>query len=767
MKQCQGDWSKEQIKELLKARKVTRNDTLGSIYEDEEDANAVLKDKTGLAWWLREFMGSKEMDITVEERMKYSVGRGMVVFGSPECLDELAREVYSVKSIVHKFLIGVLSTSLPVSLPYPVLLTLAKLICSSGGASKFGWVSLGKASHLVESKYINRVYLALLDVYNVFREIMFKHAAETLSPNFHKKFTFLRSSLARNLTLVESFHQATFNEDPLAEKIFYKELKTVNITMEPSKLSEIIFKTRNPLDRLMVSGDNVFTVQAKRQGHEAGLFLSVHNLATGDLVKKFSAVPLTFLAGQTVNFCTRLCVLGNLVAISLTHGYPKPSPSSRDLVFVVDWIEEKVVMRQTVKHSSPFVAAVKARREEYYNDDESDHEDIDDYSYEEEYLVNSSLEVSLSIRNDKLFLLHKEVVLPELEYVSELDSWGQYVRIWGLDGEMVQELHDIRVIDLHAGLLIYEEAEDKNSSETGFTRFGEIQVVVKWLDLCSGNIFRVDTGCIKPEYSIARHTIGDTLVLQYFHGHDEITFIKLDPVSFTTSSQKVACPVLTSGGGVGSEVKIQLFADNLIGFSHPLVSPSLEGRLPNNITRWVLARAGSEKLLAEVFIANANLDDEDAKPNGHHVLAPADNIVQEGHRMVVMKEKDLKVTLSQYEFENSAIEAITWDETIANTIVEKVEIAKKVVEEQKAHINILEVLAMERKRVTGSLVNWCGSFGFLRLHDYPDASNVFVHISKIRQPRPFLTPGIKMEVSLEKDFVKNKVRGVAARVLFF
>jgi hypothetical protein len=40
-------------------------------------------------------------------------------------------------------------------------------------------------------------------------------------------------------------------------------------------------------------------------------------------------------------------------------------------------------------------------------------------------------------------------------------------------------------------------------------------------------------------------------------------------------------------------------------------------------------------------------------------------------------------------------------------------------------------------RVKGSLVKWCGSFGFLKLDDQPEASNVFIHINEIRLVEKF------------------------------
>merc|ERR1719186_1377970 len=292
MDQCQGNWSKEQTTKLLRTRQVTRDEP--RIQEDDEKD----PDTTGMGWWLSHFVGVRETEMSVEDRMRYSVGRGMAVFGSLECLDQLAREIYNVKNLVHKFIIGVCSSTLPVVLPYPVLLSVSKLLlCSSGGVTKLGWISMEKSSQLVESKYVNRVYLAMLDIYNVIREIMFKHAGITMSPNFPNKFAFLRSSLARNVALLESFHQLTVNEEPEMDKIFYKEFKMLKFKLEPSKLPEIGVQKRMNRDRMVVSGDHIFIVHAKGEDKEAGLILAVHLLETGEIFKQFTAVPLSILSG--------------------------------------------------------------------------------------------------------------------------------------------------------------------------------------------------------------------------------------------------------------------------------------------------------------------------------------------------------------------------------------------------------------------------------------------------------------------------------------
>eukprot|EP00092_Neocalanus_flemingeri_P026280 GFUD01028489.1.p1 GENE.GFUD01028489.1~~GFUD01028489.1.p1 ORF type:complete len:936 (+),score=258.82 GFUD01028489.1:51-2858(+) len=785
MKQCHGDWSKEKIRTLLSARKVTRKDASGEFEDEEQD------------WWFTQFLGAKEIEISVEDRMRYSVGRGMLVFGSLDTLAQLDREIYGVKNLVQKFLIRVLSSSLPVALPYPVLLCLSKLICSSGGGTKVGWAGRERASQLVESKYVNMVYLAVLDIYNVVLEIMFKHAAETISPNFPEKFAFLRSTLARNLALLESFHQLTGHEEPQGEKVHYQVLKEMEFKIETSKLRQIVLQKRFARDRVVVSGDNIFIVNAKGEDMEAGLVLAVHHLKTGEVIKQFTAIAQSLLSGNKYTMCTRLFVLDEFVCLSLSQGYPKASISSRDQVFLVNWVEEKIVMKQTVSHSSQLQDAVK-EREDFFNhsDSETDSDYLNTSYDDDDDMVNTSLGVSLTKKADKVFLLHSEVVLPELGCMSEMEDWGQHVKIFGLPKDrLLHELTNVRVLDLHAGLVIYEAAKEKHSNgkkKQVLTKLNDCDVVVKWLDLVTGKeVYQesfVDTlETPRPVYSIARLNEKDTMVLLYKVGEELISLYRVDEAGSVELSQQIALPALTSVGNA-DQLKMQLQSDGLISFRHRLAIPSVVLRLPVHVTRSVLARAGADKCVAEVFVPrNASVNDvftyDGTTSSGYHTLAPAETIVQEGNKLLILEtkkrefEREWVVSLRQWEFEKPALDVMNYDRCIATEIVEKVEATKRKIEElvvaskskteelPTSTNDVLSELAMDGKRLSGSLVNWCGSFGFLRLHGYPLAPNIFIHISEIRKPRPLLTAGVKLEVSLMKDFTKNKVKGVAGRVL--
>jgi len=341
---------------------------------------------------------------------------------------------------------------------------------------------------------------------------------------------------------------------------------------------------------------------------------------------------------------------------------------------------------------------------------------------------------------------------------------------------MVQELHDVRILDLQAGLIIYEEANDgrpNHEKQGSFTQFNGIDVIVRWLDLESGKeihqeIFVNTKQTPRPVFSISSLVQGETVVVQHQPGQDTLHVFKLGEEGSISGIEQVVFPALTSVGFKGAELEINLIEKSLVSFSHSVISPSLDSSLPVNLTRCVLARAGDAEVLGEVFVPSALEYDEEAKTSGYYMVTPADKVLKEDYRLVILRGGS-NMHVQQYEFQKPALEVIKWDQEVAEEIVQEVETAKKAksLAANTASATSLDMLAKEGRRLRGSLVNWCGSFGFLKLDAHPGASNVFIHISEIRQPRPFLTAGIRLEVRLEKDLVKDKVRAVAGRVIYY
>ena len=85
-------------------------------------------------------------------------------------------------------------------------------------------------------------------------------------------------------------------------------------------------------------------------------------------------------------------------------------------------------------------------------------------------------------------------------------------------------------------------------------------------------------------------------------------------------------------------------------------------------------------------------------------------------------------------------------------------IGQKLFEELKEECNKVQ----PKEMLCGLLVNWKGSYGFIM----PDRmqKNVFLHISEVEKPRPFLTPGLRIEFQVEVQ-EDGRERAVLARVV--
>ena len=118
-----------------------------------------------------------------------------------------------------------------------------------------------------------------------------------------------------------------------------------------------------------------------------------------------------------------------------------------------------------------------------------------------------------------------------------------------------------------------------------------------------------------------------------------------------------------------------------------------------------MARAGDAEVLGEIFVLSALEYDEEAKTSGFYMVAPADRILQEDSRLVILRggsimDRGLTVHVQQYEFQKPALEVIKWDEEVAEEIVQKVETSKKVKRfvANTATAASLDVLAKEERR---------------------------------------------------------------------
>ena len=142
--------------------------------------------EVGLSWFLKQ-RTTREKDLSVEERARQSVERGMVIFRSKLEFQQFYQETKRL-SLISKY---VLETSDCCSM---------KLL------------SENLPSKLVESRYVAKLYLSLLDIFNVLTELMFRHPGETAAPNFPDKFLFLRNIVQRNQLFLETYYQLTHED---------------------------------------------------------------------------------------------------------------------------------------------------------------------------------------------------------------------------------------------------------------------------------------------------------------------------------------------------------------------------------------------------------------------------------------------------------------------------------------------------------------------------------------------------------------------------
>jgi len=72
------------------------------------------------------------------------------------------------------------------------------------------------------------------------------------------------------------------------------------------------------------------------------------------------------------------------------------------------------------------------------------------------------------------------------------------------------------------------------------------------------------------------------------------------------------------------------------------------------------------------------------------------------------------------------------------------------------------------KRLRATVKNWCGRYGFLRLHCYFKLENIFIHMSDVIGPKPLngIMPGTVMEVGLKELVGKYKVKAIEATILY-
>ena len=167
--------------------------------------------EVGLSWFLKQ-RTTREKDLSVEERARQSVERGMVIFRSKLEFQQFYVETKAAVNLIPHILMKIIHEAVPVRLPYTALSLISKYVLETSDCCSMKLLSENLPSKLVESRYVAKLYLSLLDIFNVLTELMFRHPGETAAPNFPDKFLFLRNIVQRNQLFLETYYQLTHED---------------------------------------------------------------------------------------------------------------------------------------------------------------------------------------------------------------------------------------------------------------------------------------------------------------------------------------------------------------------------------------------------------------------------------------------------------------------------------------------------------------------------------------------------------------------------
>ena len=164
--------------------------------------------EVGLSWFLKQ-RTTREKVLSVEERARQSVERGMVIFRSKQEFQEFYEETKAAVNLIPHILMKMIQEAIPIRLPYTALSLICKYVLETSDCCSMKLLSENLPSKLVESRYVAKLYLSLLDIFNVLTELMFRHPGETAAPNFPDKFLFLRNIVQRNQLFLETYYHLT------------------------------------------------------------------------------------------------------------------------------------------------------------------------------------------------------------------------------------------------------------------------------------------------------------------------------------------------------------------------------------------------------------------------------------------------------------------------------------------------------------------------------------------------------------------------------
>ena len=253
-------------------------------------------------------------------------------------------------------------------------------------------------------------------------------------------------------------------------------------------------------------------------------------------------------------------------------------------MFLIDWVLEEIISSWIVPHSHhmkealQYLVAETGRDGEYLDYDEDDTENI------------AKIETLITeVSQDEFYVLHSEVVMPELGDLRELEDWGQFINIWkvcGKKSQLVFSKEDIRVLCFTRNLLIYEEllhGESRNRSfGKEFFNFRDEGKTVHWFNLESQADCHHQTFCSSfiPLHTSTVRDDATIQVLQVFKEtsatqcEDRFIMFDLDVKETSQTGRVVNYPKLLQGNELGGDLQLELLSDGKLYFSHQVFGRS-------------------------------------------------------------------------------------------------------------------------------------------------------------------------------------------------
>ena len=229
------------------------------------------------------------------------------------------------------------------------------------------------------------------------------------------------------------------------------------------------------------------------------------------------------------------------------------------------------------------------------------------------------------INQEEFYVLHSEVLMPELGDFNEFQDWGQFVRVWrvsGKESKLVFSKGNVRVVSFSGNLLLYEEVtsdslpHSENSSEFGTTliNFQDADKSVHWLNLDTNTECHSQVFCSHfiPIHSSAVMEDGTIRVVQvFFEGsepgveyQDRIIIFDLDMKATSQTGRVVQFPKLLHGNEVGDNFDVELLSDGKLYFAHQVFGWS-NGALHRGVIplskRMLVVEEGAEKPNIEIW----------------------------------------------------------------------------------------------------------------------------------------------------------------------